>query len=200
MNPSPAPALPAVPEPLQGLVDLALDVRWAWSHSADVLWRRLAPQAVGTHPQSLAYPADDRADEASGVRAGRRVRRLGPPPPRRARPDAECSLLVRGDLPEDAGRRARALPVAGSDRVFQHGVRPHRGAPYLQRRPRHPGRGLPESRQRSGRPVGRHRDPLAAGLLPAGAQRRAASRSSSTRSTTPGNSRSRPSATAGASG
>jgi starch phosphorylase len=45
MNPSPASALPAVPEPLQGLVDLALDVRWAWSHSADVLWRRLAPQA-----------------------------------------------------------------------------------------------------------------------------------------------------------
>ena len=44
MNPSPAPALPAVPEPLQGLVDLALDVRWAWSHSADVLWRRLAPE------------------------------------------------------------------------------------------------------------------------------------------------------------
>ena len=44
MNPSPTPALPAVPEPLQGLVDLALDVRWAWSHSSDVLWRRLAPQ------------------------------------------------------------------------------------------------------------------------------------------------------------
>jgi glycogen phosphorylase len=44
MNPSPTPSLPAVPEPLQGLVDLALDVRWAWSHTADVLWRRLAPE------------------------------------------------------------------------------------------------------------------------------------------------------------
>ena len=44
MNPSPTPALPAVPEPLRGLIDLALDVRWAWSHSADVLWRQLAPE------------------------------------------------------------------------------------------------------------------------------------------------------------
>ncbi len=44
MNPSPAPSLPSVPEPLSGLVDLALDVRWAWSHSADVIWRRLEPE------------------------------------------------------------------------------------------------------------------------------------------------------------
>jgi glycogen phosphorylase len=44
MNPSPAPSLPTVPEPLQGLVELALDVRWAWSHSSDVLWRQLAPE------------------------------------------------------------------------------------------------------------------------------------------------------------
>src|SRR5665647_2108196 len=44
MTPSPAPALPSVPESLQGLVELALDVRWAWSHSSDVLWRRLAPE------------------------------------------------------------------------------------------------------------------------------------------------------------
>jgi len=44
MNPSPAPAFPAVPEALQGLVELALDVRWAWSHSSDVLWRWLAPE------------------------------------------------------------------------------------------------------------------------------------------------------------
>jgi glycogen phosphorylase len=45
MNPTQAPASPAVPEPLQGLIELALDVRWAWSHSSDVLWRRLAPEA-----------------------------------------------------------------------------------------------------------------------------------------------------------
>jgi starch phosphorylase len=44
MNPSPVPALPTVPEPLRGLVDLALDVRWAWSHSADEIWRKLAPE------------------------------------------------------------------------------------------------------------------------------------------------------------
>ena len=44
MNPSPAPVLPSVPEPLRGLIDLALDVRWAWSHSADVIWKQLSPE------------------------------------------------------------------------------------------------------------------------------------------------------------
>jgi len=44
MNSSPAPALPSVPDSLRGLIDLALDVRWAWSHSADVIWRRLDPE------------------------------------------------------------------------------------------------------------------------------------------------------------
>jgi starch phosphorylase len=43
-NPSAAPILSTIPEPLRGLVDLALDVRWAWSHSADELWRQLAPE------------------------------------------------------------------------------------------------------------------------------------------------------------
>jgi glycogen phosphorylase len=44
MDQSPAPALPPVPDALKGLVDLALDVRWAWSHSADEIWRSLAPE------------------------------------------------------------------------------------------------------------------------------------------------------------
>lgn len=36
--------LPSFPEPLAGLVELALDMRWSWSHSSDVLWRELAPE------------------------------------------------------------------------------------------------------------------------------------------------------------
>ncbi len=44
MSTSSAPPLPTLPEPLAGLTDLALDVRWSWSHSADVLWARLAPE------------------------------------------------------------------------------------------------------------------------------------------------------------
>lgn len=33
--------LPDLPQPLEGLIDLALDLRFSWSHSADNLWRRL---------------------------------------------------------------------------------------------------------------------------------------------------------------
>jgi len=33
-----------LPEPLQGLATLALDLRWSWNHGADVLWRQVAPE------------------------------------------------------------------------------------------------------------------------------------------------------------
>ncbi len=44
MTAQPRYALPTVPEPLTGLLDLALDMRWSWSHSSDELWKRLAPE------------------------------------------------------------------------------------------------------------------------------------------------------------
>ena len=44
MTAQPRYALPTVPEALKGLVDLALDMRWSWSHSSDELWERLAPE------------------------------------------------------------------------------------------------------------------------------------------------------------
>lgn len=33
-----------LPEPLEGLVELALDLRWSWHHASDVLWRRMDPE------------------------------------------------------------------------------------------------------------------------------------------------------------
>jgi glycogen phosphorylase len=36
-------ALPIVPEGLRGLIELSLDLRWSWSHSADELWQILEP-------------------------------------------------------------------------------------------------------------------------------------------------------------
>ncbi len=36
--------VPELPEPLQPLVELALDVRWTWSHWSDALWRRIDPE------------------------------------------------------------------------------------------------------------------------------------------------------------
>jgi hypothetical protein len=35
--------LPSMPEGLEGLVDMALDLRWSWNHAADELWRKIAP-------------------------------------------------------------------------------------------------------------------------------------------------------------
>ena len=43
MSAQPRHPLPTVPEPLKGLVDLALDMRWSWSHSGDEVWERLTP-------------------------------------------------------------------------------------------------------------------------------------------------------------
>ena len=34
----------ALPEPLQGLATLALDLRWSWNHGADDLWCQVAPR------------------------------------------------------------------------------------------------------------------------------------------------------------
>jgi glycogen phosphorylase len=68
MNPSPPRVLPTVPERLHGLLDLALDVRWAWSHSADVIWRRLDPEVwERTHSpwHILQTAARTRLDEAA---------------------------------------------------------------------------------------------------------------------------------------
>ncbi len=34
----------ALPESLQGLATLALDLRWSWNHGADALWRQVSPE------------------------------------------------------------------------------------------------------------------------------------------------------------
>jgi starch phosphorylase len=36
--------LPSMPEGLEGLIDLALDLRWSWHHAADTLWRQIEPE------------------------------------------------------------------------------------------------------------------------------------------------------------
>ena len=36
--------LPRLPKALEGLADLAQDMRWSWSHATDALWRRLDPE------------------------------------------------------------------------------------------------------------------------------------------------------------
>ena len=35
--------LPPMPQGLEGLTELALDLHWSWNHVADNIWRRIAP-------------------------------------------------------------------------------------------------------------------------------------------------------------
>jgi starch phosphorylase len=44
MSVSPSYFLPPLPEALEGLAELALDLRWSWSHSADELWESIDPE------------------------------------------------------------------------------------------------------------------------------------------------------------
>ncbi len=44
MEISPSYLLPPMPPALDGLAELALDMRWSWSHAADVIWQRLDPE------------------------------------------------------------------------------------------------------------------------------------------------------------
>ena len=44
MTITPCYLLPQLPESLAGLAELALDLRWSWSHVSDTLWQHIAPQ------------------------------------------------------------------------------------------------------------------------------------------------------------
>ncbi len=60
--------LPEMPAEIAGLVELALDLRWSWSHSSDVLWQRLAPElweATGNPWHILQTVAQTRLQEAA---------------------------------------------------------------------------------------------------------------------------------------
>ena len=36
--------LPSLPKELEGLVELALDLRWSWNHAADRVWEHIDPE------------------------------------------------------------------------------------------------------------------------------------------------------------
>ncbi len=51
----------ALPESLQGLATLALDLRWSWNHGADALWRQVAPKLweATANPWSILETVSD---------------------------------------------------------------------------------------------------------------------------------------------
>lgn len=52
MTISPYYLIPPLPDGLEGLADLALDLRWSWSHATDPLWKCIDPElwAVTRNP------------------------------------------------------------------------------------------------------------------------------------------------------
>jgi glycogen phosphorylase len=55
-------AAPALPQALNSLIELALDLRWTWCHTADALWRRIdADRWASTHnPWLILQTASER--------------------------------------------------------------------------------------------------------------------------------------------
>jgi starch phosphorylase len=71
MTAVPRYSLPTVPSALTGLLELALDLRWSWSHSSDVLWQELSPElweATGNPWHILQSVAQTRLEEAAADR------------------------------------------------------------------------------------------------------------------------------------
>ena len=59
MTISPSYFLPPLPEGLEDLTELALDLAWSWSHGTDALWERIDPDAV-----EVELFADGKGDDA----------------------------------------------------------------------------------------------------------------------------------------
>jgi starch phosphorylase len=128
----------ALPEPLAPLGDLVMNLRWSWH-----------PETSDLFAPSTRRPGGGRARPDPAARGGV-ARAAGPS----WRPTATSSAT--------AARCARR-----PHRVLLAGVRHHRGAAAVLRRPRHPRRRPPQGRQRPRRADHRRRPALPQRLLPA---------------------------------
>lgn len=152
-----------LPEQLQPLHELALNLRWSWHPETRELFRSVDPEvwsAVGEDPVRLL----------GEVPAARwpRSRPTGASYAGWATSPTTCATTSRPALvPERAVARRRLGPAARRDRVLLARVRHRRRAAAVLRRARHPGRRPPEGRQRPRRATGRRRPVLPARLLPA---------------------------------
>ena len=174
-------ALPASRSPR--CASLMLNLRWSW-HAADPRRcsrrsTRRAGRTPGSDPVALLG-----AGAAGAARRARRRRGL-PAPARRGAP-ATCDEYLTGPRWYQL-RRGQACRRPGGDRLLLAGVRHHRGAAAVLRRPRHPGRRPPQVGQRPRRAADRRRPALPARLLHASRCRpRAGSRSATRRATRTG--------------
>ena len=175
-----SPSAPSCPSRCAPLGELAGNLRWSWHPETQDLFARRRPRrcgserghdpvrllgAVGREPARASWPRTSDFLRAAAA-AARRPRGL----PR----------------PATAGTSARPAPTAPrAIAYFSPGVRHHRGAAAVLRRPRHPRRRPPQGRQRPRRPDHRRRPALPARLLPRSRCPARAGSRSPTRSSTP---------------
>ncbi len=150
-----------LPPELDSLVgslgDLAMDLRWTWSHGGDALWESIAPQLweQTRNPfvimQNLTRP---RLEELNASHAFRE----------------QLQALV-SSLEEYRNQTSwydenRDGHSPQGRRLLQHGVRPGRGPRPVCRRARRAGRRLPQGGKRPGHPAGGRRPVVPGGLFP----------------------------------
>ena len=162
-------APPDLPPGLEPLADLALDLRWIWSHQADHLWRRIDPETwEATRNPWLILQEASRDRLAALATDPTFTAELG-----RLLESRQRYLATRFD----------GAPLARPVAYFSMEYRPRREPAALRRRPRRAGRRSPEDRQRPRCADGGGRAPLPGGLFPADHRRRWRARTSSIRTT-----------------
>jgi len=65
-----------MPSGLEGLVDLALDLRWSWNHTADKLWRKIDPDLWDKTGNLWLILQTVSADRLNDVAADKELRTL----------------------------------------------------------------------------------------------------------------------------
>ena len=147
-----------LPPALIPLRDLALDLRWTWSHEADALWARIDNDLW----QRTRNPWTILEDRLGRQRLDELAADVGFV--------AHLYTLVAARRAYLADRgwfaAARGGAAAGRRRLFQHGVRSRRGAAAVCRRAWRAGGRFPEGGERPGPAGHRDRPVVPGGLFP----------------------------------
>ena len=157
---------PVLPEVLKPLGDLARNLRWCWNSDTQDLFRSVDPdlwESSGHDPVKLLSDVSvERLETLSSDKRFLKTLRVV---------QADLADYTSGDL-WYAGFAAENPSAPAGHRVLLPGVRHHRGAAAVLRRPRDPRRRPPQDGLRPRRPHHRRGPALPAGLLPPVAERR----------------------------
>ena len=145
---------PVLPRALAALGDLAGNLRWSWHPRDAGRLRGRGRRPVGGH---RARPGDaaGRGEPRPARRAGRATQRFLEQARRWRRPTSTPTSPATAGTSRKAGAEARRAIA-----LLLPGVRHHRRAAAVLRRPRHPRRRPPQGRQRPRRPARRRRPAL----------------------------------------